>query len=65
MKQAIQQLKENMNNSLDLHRGISPKEDIQEEIHAHVKAINELEKYYYGESRTSLDVVLSDYEGGF
>ncbi|MEW9675271.1 hypothetical protein ABRT01_03645 [Lentibacillus sp. L22] len=65
MKQAIQQLKESMNNSLDLYRGISPREDIKPEIRAYVKAINELEKYYYGESRTSLDVVLSDYEGGF
>ncbi|GGB42515.1 hypothetical protein GCM10011409_20120 [Lentibacillus populi] len=65
MKQAIFDLKDRMESKIDLCRGIVPKEDIQDEIGAFVKAINELEKFYYGEAITRLDVVLSDYEGGF
>lgn len=51
-----------MQASIDMYKGVIPKEDIEQEIEAFVKAINELELYYYEEKSTKLEEVLAYYE---
>lgn len=60
MDHAISQLADYMRATIDLNRnmGVSNKE-MKEEIHVYVKAINELEIYYYGKAKTKLETVLN------
>ncbi|MED0665679.1 hypothetical protein P4T04_05025 [Bacillus badius] len=56
MDHAIESLKQFLYAELDsYHEGYSTREEIK----TYVKAINELEKYYYGEVKTLLEVVLA------
>lgn len=57
MDHAIEELKSRMESAISLYSDI-PKEDIEDEIKAYVKAINELELYYYGRKITTLEAVL-------
>ena len=56
MDHAIESLKQFLWAELDAyHEGYSTKEELK----AYVKAINELEKYYYGEKKTDLKTILA------
>lgn len=55
MDHAIESLKQFLYAEVDsYHEGYSTKEEIK----AYVKALNELELYYYGEKKTTLENVL-------
>jgi hypothetical protein len=61
MDHAIGQLAEYLRATIDMYSDI-PKKDIEPEVRAYVKALNELELYYYGEKKTTLKNVLYFYD---
>lgn len=54
MDHAIMELVDRMTATIDMYSNLS-KEHIKSEIQAYINAINELEKFYYGEARTKLE----------
>lgn len=47
-----------MQAAIDLYQGLYTREQMEPEIWAYGKAINELEKYYFGETKTGLEITL-------
>lgn len=61
MDHAINAIKQHMQSTIFIYQGQLTKEEIEPEITAYVKAINELEKYYHGETKTTVESVLAHY----
>jgi hypothetical protein len=58
MDHAIADLISRMEATIDLWDGFLSKKELEPEIRAYVKAINALEEYYYGQKRTTLEMIL-------
>ena len=54
MDHAIDQLRNYMQATIEMYEDL-PKEHIKSEIQAYVNALNELERFYYGEARTKIE----------
>lgn len=60
MDHAISQLNDYMQATIGIYQDMNVSQDeVRSEFKAYVNALNSLEKYHYGESKTSLETVLS------